>query len=155
MKPTWKLAAALLVISLPAPGGSATLTTDPVTKLPIIPTTAGGMVPGNEPTSLPESQTCKSKMQTDIYTINHGKLSATVAWYEIHLPGFRKTRAFHNDRSQITFYNSDGTEVVSISGERGKDGEDVDADSVVYARYQPGLPEKEIVSMNTGHLVCN
>jgi hypothetical protein len=154
MKQILKLAA-ILAISLPALAGSATLTTDPITKLPIIPSTADKMVAGNEPTSLPESQTCKSKTQTNFYSISSGKLGATVAWYETHLPGFHKTRAYHSNRSQISFYNSDGTEVVSISGEQGKDGEDVNAGSVVYARFQPGLPEKEIVSLNTGHLVCN
>jgi hypothetical protein len=147
--------AAMLVLSFPALAGSATLTTDPLTKLPIIPTTSGGMIGGNDPMQLPETQMCKSKMQANFYTPNSGKLSATVAWYAAHLPGFHKAHAYGVDRTQDTFYNADGTVAVSITGERGKNGEDVNAYSVVYARFLPGLSEKEIVGMNAGHLVRN
>lgn len=134
--------------------GAATLTTDPLTKLPIIPTASGEMIGGNDPTQLPETQMCKSKMQANFYTVNTGKLSATVAWYAAHLPGFHKAQAYGVDRSQDSFYNADRTVAVSITGARGKDGEDVNASSIVYAHFLPGLTEKEMVSLNASHLVC-
>jgi hypothetical protein len=144
--------AAMLALSFPAlAGSSATLTTDPLTKLPLILL----IDLDNAPMRLPDTQMCKSKMQTDFYSLDHGKLSATIAWYGAHLSGFHKTHAYGVDRSQDTFYNADGTVIVSITGEPGKNGEDVDAHSVVYARFQPGLSEKEIVGVNSSHLVCN
>jgi hypothetical protein len=146
MRQGLKIAAAL-VLSLPALAGGATPATDAITHLPVIPS-------ATEPMSLPETQTCKSKMQTNFYSVGSGKVSTVVAWYGAHLNGFRKTHAYNVDRSQDTFYNGDGTLIVSISGEQGKNGEDADTHSVVYARFQPGLPEKEIVGMNAGHLVC-
>lgn len=154
MKQVLKLAA-ILVLSFPALASSATLTTDPLTKLPLIPSTDSGFHLDNAPMRLPDTQMCKSKMQTDFYSLAHGKLGAAIAWYDAHLPGFHKTHAYGVDRSHDTFYNTDGTVIVSITGNPGKNGEDVDAHSVIYARFQPGLSEKEIVSMNSSHLVCN
>jgi hypothetical protein len=143
-----------IFLGISAFAGAATLTTDPLTQLPIIPTTTGGMIRGNDPTQIPESQMCKSKMQANMYTVNTGKLSTTIAWYAARLPGFRHTHAYGVDRSQDAFYNADRTIAVSITGGRGKNGEDVNARSIVYARFQPGLSEKEMVSLNTSHLVC-
>lgn len=134
--------------------GAATLTTDPLTKLPIIPTTSGGMIAGNDPTEISETQMCKSKMRANIYTVMTGKLSSTIAWYSARVPGFHHVHEYGVDRAQDTFYNNDGTIAVSITGERGKIGEDVNTGSVVYARILPGLSEKEIVSLNASHLVC-
>jgi hypothetical protein len=53
------------------------------------------------------------------------------------------------------FYSADGTLIVSITGERGKDGDDTDAYSVSYLRFQPGLSEKTIPGMNQQRIVCN
>ena len=147
--------AAMLVFSFPALAGSATLTTDPLTKLPLIPSKDSGLHLDNAPMRLPDTKMCKSNMQTDFYSLNVGKLNAVIAWYGAHLSGFHKTHAFGGDRAQDTFYNADGTVIVSITGEPGKNGEDVDTHSILYAHFQPGLSEKEIVGMNAGHLVCN
>jgi hypothetical protein len=43
---------------------------------------------------------------------------------------------------------------VSVTGSAGKAGENTETYSVVYARFQPALPEKTIVSLNQQKLVC-
>jgi hypothetical protein len=154
MKRTPRLAAGL-IFSFATLAGSATLTTDPLTNLPLDPATESSLHLGNEPTRLPDSQICKSKMQTDFYSLFDVKVSVTLAWYASHLPGFRKTHGYAAGRSQDTFYNADGTIIVSVTGEPGRDGEDEDGYSVLYARFQPGLSEKTIQGMNQQKIVCN
>jgi hypothetical protein len=51
-----------------------------------------------------------------------------------------------DNRSEDSFYNDAGTIVVSILGEIGKEGQSGDAHSVTYLHFQPGLPEKTIIS---------
>jgi hypothetical protein len=133
---------------------SATLTSDPLTGLPLIPATDSRLHLGNEPTKLPDSTMCKSKMQIDFYSVFDSKVSATLAWYVARLPGFKKTHGYASGRSQDTFYNADGTIIVSITGDPGKDGEDTGAYGLVYAKFQPGLAEKTILSMNIQKVVC-
>jgi hypothetical protein len=137
-----------------AMAGPKLLTTDPLTGLPLHPATDSRLHLGNEPTQLPESQVCKSKMEVDFYPVYDSKLNATVAWYDAHLPGFKKTHAYTANRSQDTYYKTDGTILVSVTGSAGKDGENTDTYSVLYARLQPGLPEKTIVSLNRQSVVC-
>jgi hypothetical protein len=137
-----------------AGGGTKLLTTDPLTGLPLHPATDSRLHLGNEPTRLPESQVCKSKMQVDFYSIYDSKVSATLAWYDAHLPGFKKTHAHAASRSQDTFYKTDGTVLVSVTGSPGKEGENMDTYSVLYARLQPGLDEKTIVALNQQRVVC-
>jgi hypothetical protein len=60
-----------------------------------------------------------------------------------------------NGRSQDTFYSSNGTTVVSVTGDPGKDGEDTTTYSVAYERLQPGLPAKTIIGINQQKIVCN
>src|ERR1700733_7159725 len=147
---------AMLILSfvLTARGGTKLLTTDPLTGLPLHPATDSRLHLGNEPTQLPESQVCKSKMQIDFYSVYDSKLSATLAWYDAHLPGFKKTHAYAANRSQDTYYKTDGTLIVSVTGSPGKEGENTDTYSVLYARLQPGLPEKAIVALNQQRVVC-
>lgn len=154
MKPISRLAATL-VLSFSAIAGATKLTTDPLTNLPLIPSSDSRFHLGNAPTRLPDSQMCKSKMQQDFYSLNDGKESATVAWYGAHLSGFHKTHAYAAGRSRDTFHSADGTLIVSIIGDRGKDGEDTDAFSVSYQKFQSGLSEKTILSMNQRNIVCN
>ncbi len=135
-------------------GGTKLLTTDPLTGLPLHPATDSRLHLGNEPTRLPESQVCKSKMQFDFYSIYDSKVRATLAWYDAHLPGFKKTHAFAANRSQDTYYKTDGTVLVSVTGSPGKEGEDMDTYSVSYAYVQPGLDEKTIVALNQHRVVC-
>jgi hypothetical protein len=144
----------ILTFVFSAMGGTKLLTADPLTALPLYPATDSRLHLGNRPTQLPESQICKSKMQADFYSVYDSKVSATLAWYDAHLPGFKKTHAYAADRSQDTYYKTDGTVLVSITGSPGKEGENVDTYSVLYARFQPGLPENIIVGLNEHKVVC-
>jgi hypothetical protein len=142
----------LFVVS--AHGGTKTLTADPLTGLPLYPATDSRLHLGNQPTRLPESQVCKSKMQADFYSVFDSKVDATLAWYSGQLTGFKKTRAYAANRSQDTFYKADGTIVVSVTGSPGKEGENTETYSVLYALFQPGLAEKTILGMNEQKVVC-
>jgi hypothetical protein len=148
--------AAMIILSfvLTAKGGTKVLTTDPLTGLPLHPATDSRLHLGNEPTQLPESQVCKSKMQIDFYSVYDSNVNATLAWYDAHLTGFKRTHAYAVNRSQDTYYKADGTVFVSVTGSPGKEGENTDTYSVLYARLQPGLPEKTIVALNQQRVVC-
>ncbi|MFZ0817062.1 MAG: hypothetical protein WAM78_16175 [Candidatus Sulfotelmatobacter sp.] len=139
---------------LAARAGGRLLTTDALTGLPIYPATDSPLHLGNEPTQLPESQICKSKMQGDFYSVYDSKVNATLAWYDTHLRGFKKTHAYAANRSQDTYYKTDGTVLVSVTGSRGEEGGNTDTYSVLYARLQPGLSEKTIVALNQQRVVC-
>jgi hypothetical protein len=130
------------------------LTTDPLTGLPLYLATDSRLHLGNDPTRLPETTVCQSRMQSDFYTVYDTKVDATLAWYESHLPGFRKTHAYAANRSQDTFYNADGTLAVSVTGSSGKAGENSETYSVVYSLFQPALPEKAIITLNQQRLIC-
>ncbi|MGH9695279.1 MAG: hypothetical protein ACRD5Z_14110, partial [Bryobacteraceae bacterium] len=97
--------------------------TDPLTGLPLYPATASKFDPGN-PMRVPDSKLCKCKQETDFYTTHDAKVSAAVAWCTANLAGFRKSHGYAGSRSQDTFFNADGTLVVSITGSRNKEGED-------------------------------
>ncbi|MGC2372215.1 MAG: hypothetical protein WA474_24315 [Candidatus Sulfotelmatobacter sp.] len=152
----WGGFVAILILSFvfTARGGTKLLTTDPLTGLPLHPATDSRLHLGNEPTQLPESEVCRSKMQADFYSVYDSNVNATLAWYDAHLPGFKKTHAYAANRSQDTYYKSDGTLTVSVTGSPGKEGENADTYSVLYARLQPGLPEKTIVALNRQTVVC-
>ncbi len=146
----------VLVISVTfaARAGTKLLTADPLTGLPLYPATDSRLHVGNEPTRLPESSVCKSKMQADFYSVYDSKVDSTLAWYMAHLRGFKRTHAYVNSRSQDTFYKAEGTLLVLVTGSVGKAGENTDTYSVVYARLQPGLSEKTIISVNQEKVVC-
>jgi hypothetical protein len=135
--------------------GAKLLTTDPLTGLPLYPATDSRLHLGNEPTRLPESIVCGSKMQADFYTVYDSKEDATIAWYSAHLPAFKKTHAYVANRSQDTFYNADGTLAVSVTGSSAKAGENTDTYSVVYWRFRPSLAEKVIIGLNQQKLTCH
>jgi hypothetical protein len=147
---------AMLILSFvfTARGGTKLLTTDPLTGLPLHPATDSRLHLGNEPTQLPESQVCKSKMRADFYSVYDSDVKATLTWYDAHLPGFKRTHAYAANRSQDTFYKADGTVLVSVTGSPGKEGENTDTYSVLYANFQPGLSEKMILSLNQQKMVC-
>jgi hypothetical protein len=134
--------------------GAATLTTDPLTGLSLIPATDSRLHLGNEPTTIPDSQICNSKMRADFYSVFDSKVNATVTWYAAHLPGFHKTHAYADNRSQDTFYNDAGTLLVSVTGEIGKEGENTETYSAVYSRMQPGFSAKTIIALNQRHISC-
>jgi hypothetical protein len=142
------ISAAIIYLAL-----SQTLTTDPLTGLPITPATDTHHF-GNEPTQMPESTVCKSKFRGNFYGSVDSKVDATVAWYTAHLPGFKKIHGYSGGRSQDAFYNSNGTLVVIVTGDPGKEGENEDTYSVSYEKYEPGLPEKTITGLTHGNLTC-
>jgi hypothetical protein len=158
---TLVLAATMFVLCLAnATGQAKLLTSDPLTGLPLIPATDSGKRIGNlsytynEPTKMPDTQLCKSKMQGDFYSLYKTKVDAAVEWYSSHLSGFKQVRGYESGRSQIAFYKPDGTIVVIVTGDPGAEGENTDAYSIAYERYQPGISEKTITGLTHGKIVC-
>jgi len=143
----------VLGLSFSLSAGAATLTTDPLTGLPLDPATDSHHL-GNDPMKMHDSQICKSTMQGDFYPNVEAKVDATVAWYTAHLVGFHKSHAYAAGRSQDAFYSDDGTMLVYVTGSPGKDGENTDAYAVTYYRFQPGLPAKTILSFTQQKIVC-
>jgi len=137
-----------------AGGNTKLLTADPLTNLPLYPATDSRLHLGNEPTRLPESNVCGVKIQADFYSVYDSKVDATLGWYGAHLSGFKKTHAYAANRSQDTFYNSERTLTVSVTGSSGKADENTETYSVVYSRFQPALPEKAIIGLNQQKVIC-
>ena len=155
MKTSMILAIVLAFCSALIAGSSTKLlTADPLTGLPLYPATDSRLHLGNDPIRLPESNVCHSKMQADFYAIYDSKVDATLVWYGVHLPGFKKTHAYAANRSQDTFYNADGTLAVSVTGSSGKAGENTETYSVLYSRFEPALPEKAIIGLNQQKVIC-
>lgn len=153
--------AAVLVLGLAnAAGQGKVLTNDPLTGLPLIPDTVVVENAGNQPVRMPNGQICKSKMQGNFYSLynyfskHNVKVSNVVAWYSSHLAGFNKLSGYESRRSQTAFYNSDRTILIIVTGNPGAAGEDTDAYSVAYERYQPGLSEKTVASLTQGKIIC-
>jgi hypothetical protein len=57
--------AVMFILGFAFSASGATLTTDPLSGLPLNPATDSRLHLGNEPTKVPDSQICKSKMQSD------------------------------------------------------------------------------------------
>jgi hypothetical protein len=93
-------------------------------------------------------------MQTDFYIVYDAKADATLAWCVAHLLGFKQTHGYADGRSQDAFYNSDGTVLVSVTGDRAKEGENAATYSVSYQKFTPGLSEKTILAMKDRKVVC-
>jgi hypothetical protein len=145
-----------------ATGQAKVLTNDPLTGLPLIPATVLLKNVGNEPDKMPDSRVCKSKMQGDFYSLSNimnpasaPKMDVAAGWYASHLSGYKRVQGYESGRSQIAFYNSDGSIVVFLTGQRGAQGENTAGYSVAYERYQPGLSEKTIVGLAQGKIACN
>lgn len=152
---TTLLVVAMIALGLANSAGQGkVLTSDALTGLPLIPATDSGTVAGSEPSAMPPSDVCKSKMQAVFYRLYNIKVDATVAWYSAHLTGFKKAQGYASQRSQTVFYNSDGTILVFVTGQSGAAGENTNAFSVAYERFQPGLNEKTISSVTQGKIVC-
>ena len=149
------IVAAILFLSLANAAGQAKkLTNDPLTGLPLSPATYGGPFQGNDPDKMPDGQVCRSKMQGNSYDLLKIKIDAATEWYSSHLSGFKKVQGYESGRSQTAFYNSDGTVVIFLTGQRGEQGENTAAYSVAYERYQPGISEKTIIGLTQGKFVC-
>lgn len=157
------LTATVIAFCLATGAGQAkVLTNDPLTGLPLIPATVLFKNVGNEPDKMPDGQVCKSKTQGNFYSLsavmnpaNAIKMDAAAAWYAPRLSGFKKVQGYADGRSQIAFYNSDGTLVILLTGQLGAQGENTDAYSVTYERCQPGLSVKTITGLTQGQFACN
>ena len=154
MKKTLLFVASLVCGFSIALGQSKTLSHDPLTALPLSPGTDPGMNFGNAPTRMRDGQVCKSKMQGDFYSLHNIKMSAAASWYESHLSGFKKSQGYESQRSQVAFFNTEGTMVIFLTGEPGAQGQDTDADSVAYEKYEPGIPGKTIEGLAEGKISC-
>jgi hypothetical protein len=155
------LAALMFVLcSTNAVGQGKVLANDPLTGLALIPATdPGNHTPNlaytyNEPTKMPDSQVCKSKMQGNFYMLYNIKMDTVVAWYASHLTGFKKVSGYESKRSQTAFYNADRTILIIVTGTQGAEGENTDAYAVAYERYEPGLSEKTITGLTRGNIAC-
>lgn len=144
----------ILGLGLALSASAATLTADPLTGLPLYPATDSRLHLGNEPTKIPNSQMCKSQMQGDFYVVYDSRIDATLAWYAAHLAGFHKAHAYSNGRSRDAFYNDAGTPAVIVTGDPGKDGENVGTHGIVYYSFHPGLPAKTIVAFTQEKVSC-
>jgi hypothetical protein len=150
-------AAALILVASAgrsAAQGGKTLTSDPLTGLPI-PPSDDRLHLGNEPEVLPETPVCKSKMQTDFYSPNEVQMNATAAWLDSKLQGFKKSDGWANGRTHITFYKPDGTVMVALTGNPAPQGQDAEVHGIVYAKFTPALSEKAIIGMTVQKIVCN
>ncbi|HEX4427292.1 MAG TPA: hypothetical protein VH079_17965 [Terriglobales bacterium] len=160
MKTALLVATTMILWLTNAVGQGKMLTNDPLTGLPLISATDSGKHVANlaytynAPSPLPASQVCKSKSQGEFYLLYNTKVDAAVGWYSSHLSAFKKARGYDTARSQTAFYNADGTIVIFVTGTPGPDGQNTDAYSVAYKRFQPGISEKTITSVTQGKMVC-
>jgi len=144
---------ALVVLCMALAVGAQTkpklLATDPLTGLPLSPSTDTGW--GNNPDPLPDSNVCKSKLHGEFYLLFHTTTDAAAAWYSQNLKGFKMAKGTESGRVQVVFSNSDGTVLVIITGGHNSP----DAYSVAYQQYSPGLSGKTIAGVPDGKIVCN
>lgn len=154
MKWSQAFVASLWVVLMPRFSAAVTLTMDPLTQLPLVPATISRFNMGNEPTRIKDSTICESKMAGDNYSV-YESIDMTIAWYVSHLKGLKHAHGYSNGRSRDTFYNSPGAIMVTVTGDRGSDGEKVDTHGVVYYTFQPGLSEKAILAMLQENIVCS
>ena len=126
--------------------------TDPLTKL-TLPTVDSVRIAG-APMQLPGTPVCKSTAQMNFYSDVKGKVDAAVAWYSTHLKGFQRTHGYASGRSQDTFYNADGTQIVSISGSPAAEGQNAEVYSIIYGKIEPGVSGKVIAGLNVQKMVC-
>jgi hypothetical protein len=136
----------LLAISADA----ASSATDPLTNLPLYP---GALVHG-DPMKMHDAAFCESKYAEDFYGVQDAKVDATISWCVSNLTGFKRTRAYVGGRSHDSFYNAEGTIVVSVLGSPGKDGDNPRTHSISYFRFTPGVAEKTIIGFNEQRIVC-
>jgi hypothetical protein len=164
VKTTFLVATMVVFCAANAAGRGKVLTKDPLTGLPVIPTTVN-KYGGNEQTKIPDAMVCKSKVQGNLYPLiyyifskDYNKANATVAatvgWYASRLTGFRKVHGYDSERSQDVFYNADRTILVIATGSPRAKDENTDAYGVTYGRYQPGLSEKTITGLTHGKIIC-
>jgi hypothetical protein len=126
---------------------------DKLTGLPL-PDAASGMKLDPPPVDMPNTAICHSTMKTVFYSVSGFRTSTAIAWYGAHLNGFKHLHGYGADRTQDAFLSADGTLYVAITGSPGKDNADSDAYAISYATFKPGVPEKGLLGMLTGHGGC-
>jgi hypothetical protein len=124
------------------------LTADPLTGLPLSPSTDTGY--GNNPDPLPDSNVCKSKLHGEFYLLFHTTTDTAAAWYSQNLKDFKMAKGSKSGRVQVVFYKPDGSVLVIITGALNRP----DAYSVAYQLYTPGLSAKTILGVPQGDVVC-
>jgi hypothetical protein len=142
---------ALITLTLAALAHGADQT-DSLTGLPV-PDVASGLKVDSG-TKLDPAPICKSTLTSQYYTVFTGKTSTAIAWYGVHLKGFRHLHGYGMGRSQDLFVNADGSMYVGITGSPAKDGEDTDAYAISYAIVKPGLPEKTMKGLLSQNVTC-
>jgi hypothetical protein len=143
------LLSGILAAGVGAANGAAS---DSLTALPL--PNEGTLNVSRAPMNLPDVPVCKSKAQMNFYTPSSGKVDAAVAWYTSHLAGFKHTHGYGSGRSQDTFYNAQGTLIVSITGSPAPEGQNTDVYSIIYGTITPGASDKAIAGMNVQKAVC-
>ena len=121
----------------------ATSANDSLTGLPIYP----GVT---DPNPLPKANLCGKAMVGDFYIVMGNKVDVVVGWYAQHLSGFKKYHALVDGRSQDTFWSSDGTQEVTVTGTPNSP----EVYSISYGKFTPGLTVPQMASFNTGKQVC-
>jgi hypothetical protein len=143
---------AVLLSLVAAAAGAGAPALDPLTKLPL--PTAADAVQVAAPMKLPDATVCKSAMRGNYYSDVTGNIDAVVAWYAAQLKDFRPAHGYAMDRAQHAFYNSTGTQVVVVTGNRAPAGQNTGVFAVAYEQYEPGLTQKQIVAIASGNIDC-
>jgi hypothetical protein len=130
-----------VAVSIFAAGASAS--NDSLTGLPVYP----GLT---DPNPLPKANLCGKAMVGDFYIVMENKVDVVVSWYAQHLSGFKKYHAVVDGRSQDTFWSSDGTQEVTVTGTPNSS----EVYSVSYGKFTPGLSAPQMATFNTGKQVC-
>ena len=143
MSKTFPMFLSSMLLAAGMANAAPVLTADPLTKLPLIPATAGML--GNAPNRLDPSTVCKSNMAANMYSVINSTFVATTAWYATHLNGLKHTHVAGGTRGpEDGYYNADGTMLVIVQGRSRSGGVPDDTYSVTYYTFQPGLSEKAI-----------
>jgi hypothetical protein len=118
------------------------LTSDPLTNLPLCP----GVT---DPDPLPKATVCKSQTNRDFSIVRGNRVDTVADWYSKHLNGFKKYHPVMDGRTKGTFFNSDGTQEVTVTGTPNSP----DVCSISYGRFEPGLSVSQMATFNTGKRV--
>jgi hypothetical protein len=116
--------------------------TDPVSGLPLYPT----LHPSNDPIAL----TICNKAGQGIQYFPRNTVAESIDWYKAHLPGFHLYHAAWDDRSQDTFWSSDGTKGLNITGTAKSDR----TFSVMYLQMKTGLTNHERSVFSPSNPTC-
>ena len=125
--------------------------TDPVTGLPVYP----GFY---TPDMLPDAAVCGKAVTmsftaaTLTMTLRTGEVgsAAVIAWYKSKLPAARHFHAVDGTRSQDTFFASDGSKQLTITGKPNS----ATVYSISFGAFHPALSASEMASFNTGKQIC-